>query len=127
MRLTRQGIYRDCGQKSLFLDSDSCKLIPVHHAISPKIMIFVRADRAPDKSSYNYELTLTPEEVVTCLFTLPASSMAEAVKHLSKSFDLSQVVPELIKQLAIAAIPTPATADDELDYGELLDDDDDDF
>jgi hypothetical protein len=96
-------MYRYQGRKGLLNDKDGCSVgfVP---GDSPRVQLRVSADRSPEESSYEYELSLSPEEVVACLLTLPATSLVNALKVIGGNWDLPALVPEVIKHLAMGAI-----------------------
>ncbi len=127
MRLIRHGISRNHGWKSLILESDRKRIqYAPQRPAGPRIVVQATAARA-DASSYEYELQLTPEEVLQCLFTLPPTAIPDVIRRLAGQFNVGTVVPELLRQLAAGAIaaPRPATNDDDEELEEDTDDDTD--
>jgi hypothetical protein len=113
-------MYRYLGRKPLFCDKDGCDISPAPDD-SPGIQIRVSADR-PEESSYEYELHLSPEEVVKCLLTMPATSLVGAIRTIKCSSCLSVLVFDVIRHLAMGAIEAQGE-DDESDWGQDTDSD----
>jgi hypothetical protein len=76
------------------------------------ILIRVEASRKGE-ASYNYRLSLTPQEVLRCLFMLPAEAIPGAVRALRKEYVFTNDVPEILKQLALGLEEPEAGAQDE--------------
>jgi len=106
MQLTRHGIYKNHGERFLFRENDRNRIQYAQRSSGPRIVVAVTAARS-DESSYQYELQLTPEEIIRCLLTLPPAAIPEAVRKLAMQFTLGATVPEIVKQLAAGAISAP--------------------
>jgi hypothetical protein len=66
-------IYKNHGERSLFRENDRNRIQYAQRSAGPRIVVAITATRA-NESSYQYELQLTPEEIIRCLLTLPPQS-----------------------------------------------------
>jgi hypothetical protein len=65
-------------------------------------------------------LTITPEEVVRCLFSLEYGEIVEAIKHLDEEqIDAKRRVPWLLKAFGEAILDPSASDRDERNFREL--------
>lgn len=115
MQAARHGIYKNHGMKSLIRETDRVRIQYAQRQAGPRIVIGATAARAQE-SSYEYEILLTPEEILRCLLTMSPASTPDALKKLAPQFNLGATLPDVVKQLvagAIAAPKPPADDDDE--------------
>ena len=105
MRLTRRGVFRDCGPSSLISNDDQINFDVLEEG-EKRLLVKVTSIRG-DRPSYRYRLELKPEDVLKCFLTLPPDIIAEAMDGLREEFDFAEIIPELLKQLAKGAFQTP--------------------
>ena len=104
MRLSKRGMYRDHGPTELIRPTDG---VTVRSSTGTPAELIVRTDASRgDESSYHYLLRFSTTEVLRYLLTLPADTIPEAMEELKGEFDLSEVIPELQRQLCIGAFAT---------------------
>jgi hypothetical protein len=100
MRLVERASKRYRGPRVLFEDdlASHKSEVEVEGGDTPTVCVKMCSER-------RYRLDITPEEVLTFLFTLPPNSIANAVVAVGQNVDLSMLLPETLKQLATGAIP----------------------
>jgi hypothetical protein len=111
----------------LFKESDRVRRVSyAQQNGAARVIMEVRADRTGQASSYDYELSLAPEQIIQCLLTLPSQTVQDAIGKVS-GFDIAERVPELVKHLTAGAIAAPKTAatpqaEEEEDADDAVDD-----
>ena len=123
MLLSRHGMKKDHGEKSLIREADKNE-IRVSHIPNVGHGIAVKTQAWRAESSYEYKILLSPEEIIRCLLTLPAFTVQDAVLKNATHFDLVTLIPEVIKQLVAGAIsaPSPQVEEEELEDDNESDD-----
>jgi hypothetical protein len=112
MQLTRCGVYRNCGTKWLIRQKDRVRY---HQAEGGGLIVEITSLRKGDTRGYNHELFTTAEEVLKFLFSLQPSEIAQATNALRDEFDLPDIIPEVMKQLARGALQAPAADTEDAD------------
>jgi hypothetical protein len=98
MRLISTGLQRNRGEMVHFDENQYIGLHVVRDSErNPSIRVSVSGER-------NYDLYLSPEEVLAFLLELPADCIAQAAVNADLDIDRATRFPELVKQLTLGAI-----------------------
>jgi len=96
-------MFHDCGEKVVTREEDKQRVQKTETEDSVDVIIRARRNT---ESNYVYRVRLNTEDVLRCLFTLPADTIADAVSRLKEAFPLEEILPELQKQLTLGALQT---------------------
>lgn len=79
MQLSRNGLYRNHGDKQLIECLPQHAMYQWDEGVDSVVVTVVESRRRFEQSSYEYDLRLKPEEIIRCLLVVPSEDLRTGV------------------------------------------------